>query len=64
MDRPSLGPDGSVGKKKEKFELLGLAQSVSARPSVRQVSSLGVTSNPCFDVFPFHVALNTRITEH
>lgn len=29
MDRPSLGPDGRVRKKKEKFELQGLAQSVS-----------------------------------
>jgi len=29
MDRPSLGPDGRVGKKKEKFELQGLAQSAS-----------------------------------
>ena len=29
-----------------------------------QVWFLGVTTNPCFDFFPFRVALNTLKTEH
>lgn len=61
MDRPSLGPDGRVGKK-EKFELEGLAHSVSGAafcPGKFELDSQVLPQILLFYFFPFREVLSS-----